>query len=556
MCKNSCLSLLFIALAVFPIKSQDKIAEILKSELTRNFDVLKSKEIPVVYISLWLEEEVSQTANASYGVISNYNDNAQANERQLSITMRVGTYETNNLHFNGNLNNSTTVSLPNEDSAEAIKLTLWRAIQDAYTRAKDQLKSTHTRLTTKAKEDDTSPDFSVEKPTKYYEKPIKFNQQGVNFDNIKLKIKSLSKILGDNRDIISSGVYGQVSLKRQYLIDTEGTEIAQNSFSINLGASGVVMADDGTYLQNYKSYFSRVISDLPTENEMFNDIKNLSNILSQLKKAPKIDSYTGPVLLSSEVSGVFFHEFLGHRVEGARMKSGYDAQTLKKKIGQEILPTRLSVIFDPQISKYKNMVLSGDYKYDDEGVKGQRVEVIKNGILKNFLMSRVPIEGFSNSNGHGRGNLNIGTETRQSNMIIETSKPLSNQELKKLFLQQIKDKNLEYGYRIDKVSGGLTMTSAASANAFYLNPLIVYKVYADGRADELVRGVNIVGTPLAAFSQIIAEGDDMKTFNGTCGALSGGVPVSAVAPSMLVKELEFQKTGDNQKMEPFILERP
>ena len=100
------------------------------------------------------------------------------------------------------------------------------------------------------------------------------------------------------------------------------------------------------------------------------------------------------------------------------------------------------------------------------------------------------------------------------------------------------------------------MTSAASANAFYLNPLIVYRVYTDGRPEELVRGINIVGTPLAAFSQIMAESDDQKIFNGICGALSGGVPVSAVAPTMLVKELEFQKTGDTQKTDPFILERP
>ena len=100
------------------------------------------------------------------------------------------------------------------------------------------------------------------------------------------------------------------------------------------------------------------------------------------------------------------------------------------------------------------------------------------------------------------------------------------------------------------------MTSAASANAFYLNPLVVYRIYTDGRPEELVRGINIVGTPLAAFSQIIAESDDQKIFNGMCGALSGSVPVSAIAPSMLVKELEFQKTGDNQKIEPFILDRP
>ena len=309
-------------------------------------------------------------------------------------------------------------------------------------------------------------------------------------------------------------------------------------------------------LQDYKTYFGRKIADLPPIQYIISDTHQMSKTLSALKASPKIDSYTGPVLLSGEVSGVFFHEFLGHRVEGARMKSGSDAQTLKKKIGESILPDRLSVTFDPTISKYKNTILGGSYLFDDEGIRGRRVEVIKDGVLKDFLMSRIPIDGFSNSNGHGRGNLNIGTETRQSNMLIESSKPISCEALNLLFIEELKKRGLSFGYRIDKVSGGLTMTGAASANAFYLTPLVVYRIYTDGSPEELVRGINIVGTPLAAFSQIIAEADDQKIFNGTCGALSGSVPVSAIAPSMLVKELEFQKTGDNQKIEPFILDRP
>ena len=233
-----------------------------------------------------------------------------------------------------------------------------------------------------------------------------------------------------------------------------------------------------------------------------------------------------------------------------------DAQTLKKKIGETVLPQRLSVTFDPTRSKYGNSILSGDYKYDDEGVRGQKVEVIKNGVLTGFLMSRIPIEGFSKSNGHGRGVLNAGTETRQSNMIIESTKPVTAKEMHEMFVEELKKRGLKFGYRIEKVSGGLTMTSSASANAFYLNPLIVYRVYVDGRPEEMVRGINIVGTPLNAFSQILAETSEHAIFNGMCGALSGSVPVSAVAPAMLIKELEFQKTGDSQKMDPFILERP
>lgn len=546
---------LVFALFLFtmPTQAQDKLTRILQKELTRNYNVMSKLDIPVYYISLRVEKNTIHTISSSFGAVS---DNNYYTGRRMAISMRVGSRKFDNLHYSGNMNSNLVVSLPDEDIEEDIKLTLWRGLQQAYSQAKDDLESNQTEFTTRPKEEDTAPDFSIEKASTYFEPEMKFKK--LEFDEKKVisDLNSVSKILGDNRDVLMNYVNFQINLSREYFIDTDGAAIEQNNPSIRLYTSGIVMADDGMVLQDYKIYFGRKMSDFPALQQIKSDTQKMSETLSALKVSPKIDSYTGPVLLSGEVSGVFFHEFLGHRVEGARMKSGADAQTLKKKVGESILPDRLSVTFDPTISKYQNTVLSGDYKFDNEGIRGQRVEVIKNGILKNFLMSRIPIEGFSKSNGHGRGNLNIGTETRQSNMLIESSKPISNEALNALFVKELKKRGLSFGYRIDKVSGGLTMTGAASANAFYLNPLVVYRVYTDGRPDELVRGINIVGTPLAAFSQIIAESDDQKIFNGMCGAMSGSVPVSAIAPSMLVKELEFQKTGDNQKIEPFILDRP
>lgn len=542
-----------LILGIAPVRSQDKLTAILKNELMRNYEVMKTLEVPVYYISLRVDETESYNITSSYGAVS---DNDFYKGRQMAIAMRVGNRSFDNLHYSGNMQNIRRVTLPDTDVEEEIKLTLWRELQQAYSEAKDKLESNVTEQTTRPVEEDKSPDFSIEKASQYYEKPIPFSELGFKENDAINQANQFSKILGDNRNILINFVNFSSSLTREYFIDTDGASIVQNDPSVRLYMGGYVMAEDGMLLQDYKTFFGRKVSELPSLENILADAQKLSETLSALKVSPKIDSYTGPVILSGEVSGVFFHEFFGHRVEGARMKSGFDAQTLKKKIGETVLPERLSITFDPTISRYGKQILSGDYKFDDEGIRGQKVEVIKDGVLKNFLMSRIPIEGFSKSNGHGRGQLNMGTETRQSNMIIESSKPVSNEELNKLFIEELKKRNLKFGYRIDKVSGGLTMTSAASANAFYLNPLIVYRVYTDGRPEELVRGINIVGTPLAAFSQIVAETNDQKTFNGICGALSGGVPVSAVAPTMLVKELEFQKIGDYQKMDPFILERP
>src|SRR3981189_2644098 len=103
-------------------------------------------------------------------------------------------------------------------------------------------------------------------------------------------------------------------------------------------------------------------------------------------------------------------------------------------------------------------------------------------------------------------------------------------------------------------SGGFTTTSRAGLQAFKVIPVIVYRVYADGRPDELVRGTDIVGTPLASFSKILATSDKQEVFNGYCGAESGSVPVSAVAPAILVSEIEIEKKAQSNDRPPLLSE--
>jgi len=197
----------------------------------------------------------------------------------------------------------------------------------------------------------------------------------------------------------------------------------------------------------------------------------------------------------------------------------------------------------------------GNYHFDDEGIPAQKVEVAKNGKLVNFLMSRTPIEGFLHSNGHGRGGIGATPVSRQSNMLVESSQGFSQDELLKRLRKEAKSQGKKYAYYFKEVSGGYTNTHRYSPNSFNVTPLLVYRVYVDGRPDELVRGVNIVGTPLTMFSQIAACGNESGIFNGVCGAESGNVPVSCVAPALLVKRIETQKKPKNQS-QPILLSKP
>ncbi len=224
-------------------------------------------------------------------------------------------------------------------------------------------------------------------------------------------------------------------------------------------------------------------------------------------------------------------------------------------VGEIVLPDHLSVIMDPTIKTYNGQDLNGYYKYDDQGIKAEKVSIIKNGTLEGFLMSRCPIENFPISNGHGRAEPGKEPVTRQSNLIVETSDPLSEAKLRELLIKEAKNQGKEYGYYFKSVVGGFTMTGRFIPNAFNVTPTEVYRVYVDARPDELVRGVDLVGTPLAMFSQIEAAGEKAEIFTGTCGAESGRIPVTGISPTLFVKQIEMQKKSKSQEKSP-ILPRP
>jgi predicted Zn-dependent protease len=263
--------------------------------------------------------------------------------------------------------------------------------------------------------------------------------------------------------------------------------------------------------------------------------------LKALRAAPAAEPFAGPALLSGRAAAVFFHEVLGHRLEGHRQRDETEGQTFTKKVNQQVLPPFLTVADDPTMKELNGERLAGFYDFDDEGVPAARVNAVENGILKNFLMSRMPIKNFSNSNGHGRRQPGLMPTGRQGNLIVTSTNTVKESELHARFVEQIKKANKPYGLYFEDIQGGFTITGRSLPQAFQVIPVMVWRVYPDGRPDELVRGVDIVGTPLLSLNNIMVTGDTLQVFNGVCGAESGQVPVAAAAPSMLFSEIEVQK---------------
>jgi predicted Zn-dependent protease len=314
----------------------------------------------------------------------------------------------------------------------------------------------------------------------------------------------------------------------------------------------VTRADDGMDLFRAQTFEAETVDGLPAQAELEAAMRELGKSLEALRNAPVTEPFDGPAILSGRAAAVFFHEVLGHRLEGQRQRGDEEGQTFTKDIGKEVLPTFLSVADDPTQTKFGDTWLSGSYEYDDEGQKARRVDLIDDGVLKTFLMSRLPIASFAESNGHGRAQTGRVPTGRQGNLIVTSTKTEPESELRKQLIEEAKKQGKQYGLFFEDISSGFAVTTRSSPQAFQVIPLVVYRVYVDGRPDELVRGVSIVGTPQAALKRILATGDKSEVFNGECGAESGTVPVSAVAPAMLVSEMETQKQAQGTARPPIL----
>lgn len=536
--------------------AQDPVLKTLMGEANKNLEVLKKQEIPAYFIAYRIIDLDAVNVYSSFGSIAG---GEPSHRRILQVQTRVGNYTSDNSHEMKNAGYSydfgaEQVSIENE--ALSLKDFLWLKTDESYKNAIQKIQQLKANSAVNTASEDKSPDFSKQKVDKNYEKPMNLKDLKIDVAKWKESLGRLSGLMKANKDIKDGNVYVGCEVQRRWFYNTEGSSNAENDVAFRLMINMTAIAEDGMDLPLYKSYFATKLEDLPSEEELQKEIISMSTLLSELKKAPLADPYSGPCILSAEAAGVFFHEFFGHRVEGARMKQDGDAQTFKKKIGEKVLSEKISVIFDPTMKTFQGQALNGSYIMDDEGVRGQRVEVVKDGVLNGFLMSRTPLEGFPESNGHGRAAWYSTTPvTRQSNMLIQSNQPLSNDSMLVRLKEELKASGHEYGYLFSSVSGGFTNTDRYSPNAFNVTPLVVYRVYTDNRPQELVRGVNMIGTPLSVFSQVLECGDKYQIFNGSCGAESGSIPVSCIAPALLVRQVETQKKPKEGSIPP-ILERP
>jgi len=528
----------------------------LKAELARSKERLRMpKEDPPYFLRYLVRDYDETEVTTRFGALIT-DDYTRA--RQATVEARVGDYQ-----FDNTADDSTKrmfdvddfdryeppIATPIDEDVDALRATLWLQTDVKYKRALSLLhKKRGSRVTTMV-EDETVPSFSREEPQKAVDPRIEVKVDRAAWRD---RLKRVSAVFKSYPEIFDSQVKLSVSHQTRYLVTTEGTELVNERLIWGLHFSAQGRAPDGMLVPHYKSFYGASEAEIPDEKGLIAAAQQLCDEVNKLRAAPMLDPYNGPAILLSEAAGVFFHEALGHRLEGERQNDNKEGATFKGQIGKPILPTFLTVMDDPSQKKVGNVSLNGAYRFDDEGVAARTVKLVERGVLRNYLKSRTPVKGSLTSNGHGRSEGTQDPIGRMGNTIVQSDRRVPYAKLKELLLAEVKRQKKAFGLIIADISGGQTNTTTYDFQAFKGMPRIVYKVDANTGKETLVRGVEFVGTPIGSLNSIAAASDHDGVFNGFCGAESGYVPVSTVSPALLITEIELQRTRRAMERPPIL----
>lgn len=522
----------------------------MQDQLNQTFPILSKADPPAYFISYTIDDQQEATVSGSNGaLLSSEQDRA----RWLQVQTRVGSYQLDDTHDIPGQQPSWTspgTDVVLDDDVPVLRREIWRETDRQYRAAVQALIKVKTSQQVQVQTaEGAAPDFSHEDPHTFIGEPVQIH---VDRKPWEARVRKYTAAFSASPAVLNSIATFTAVATNQYQVNSEGTKLAFGLVHYRLELYVQSKAPDGMDIDRYANFDWRDPGKAPSDKDVMAQIRILLQETAGLDQAPLVDPYAGPALLTGRAAAVYFHEVFGHRAEGFRQKEITEGQTFTSKIGQQILPSFLSIKDDPTEKSLNGEMLLGYYPFDDEGVPAQDVQLVDHGVLKTFLMSRSPLVGIPNSNGHGRRQLGYAPVARQGNLIVTSSRTMTNRQLRQKLIDLVKEQHKPFGLLIDDIEGGFTFTGRSNPQAFQVIPLVVYKVFPDGRPDELVRGVNIVGTPLVSLTKIVATGDKEEIFNGYCGAESGSVPVSAVAPSILISELEVQKKETSTDRPPVL----
>ena len=502
------------------------------------------------YLSYRVKDTETETVSARFGGLVT---DAVDRVRNAYVEVRVGDYEMDNsLDKEGMSYGEMTLyqaesTLPLGDDIPSIRRALWLLTDQHYKQALTAYQ--RVRGASVYREKQTSGAFTKE------DAQIDLSQEirpTPSLKDWKQDVIRWSRLLVEGGKILDGTVDMNVDSEIRYFVSSDGAKVVTQKQLIGVHVYGVALDAKGNRIDYGKSFYAPSLEELPTREAVGREVIQVRTHLEALRDAPPLAPYTGPAILMPRAAGVLFHEAIGHRLEGHRQDDPEEGQTFAGQVGEAIIPSFLSVVDDPGQSSWEGTPLNGSYAFDDEGVRAQRVELVERGILRNFLMGRKPLPDMPHSNGHGRAQGNLVPVGRMGNLMIHAEGSVSLDELKKKLLAEVRAQGKPFGLLIGDVTGGSTNTMNYGYQAFKGGATQVYTLDANSGEMRLVRGVEIVGTPLSTLNKVVAASTNTGVFNGYCGAESGNVPVSTIAPALLLEEIETQRATRSPQRAPLL----
>lgn len=499
------------------------------------------------FLAYEIADSRSVKLSADLGAIVTRSEDRQ---RSVDVDLRVGEPSFDNTHptHDGRYRSHGAHALVPREDGPQLAFALWRVTDEAHRDALEELAELKGKRRVEVAEAEPSVDLTREAPTVHIES---LSSTPLDVDGWEARLKRVSRELRSFDAVIEGTARLSLNDEVRYFASSEGSLSQTSILLFDLSLEVEAIADDGMRLSLSERFHARSADRLPSEAALIEVARKLGELITQLRVAPLAEPYQGPAILEGEAAGVFFHEVFGHRVEGHRIRDESEGQTFAKQIGHPVMPSFLSVSDDPRASALEGIELSGTYFVDDEGIAAQRVTLVDHGVLKGFLLSRAAPTAIGASNGHGRRSPGNAVVARQGNLLIEPQSGFDKATLRARLLDEIRRQGKPYGLVFRKVVGGYTTTRRSDTQAIRVHPVVVYRVFPDGR-EELLRGVDFEGTPLAMLSKIVAAGDRLATFNGVCGAESGWVPVSASSPDLLFGEIEITRKDKSRDKGPIL----
>ncbi len=518
-----------------------KLIQAMEVELDRSMVQLRAPRHPrPYYISYLVRDIESYTVWARYGSL--FQDRRE-HKRLCYTDVRVGSYRYDNTS-KGGLNEATEeneanyeiTELPIENDLDSFRFSLWRLTDAKFREAVSKFHGKKSRDVSFLDQNRSIPSFQKLNKEQSLQKLHSFS---VEEDHWRQFVKKASLAFKKYPEVKNSYVEFSTDLVTKIFVSTEGVARVWQEPLYSLSAyfwfHTQELDQDYSLVRHVRS-----MSELPNLEEFKTAIEQKIAQFREVSHGDEITSFAGPVLLAPKAAGLFLHEVVGHRLEGSRLLSESEGRTFKDKLDQRIMHEDLTMFDDPSLRELGPHSLIAHYPFDDEGAPAKRATLVERGLLKGFLTTRSPLTKRGHqSNGHARNHGDERPISRMANLVVQSHSQSSWDDLKAMLIAEIKKRKLPYGIILLDVEGGETETEAYNFQAFLGQIAVAVKVLPDGR-ERYVRGVDFVGTPLSSLNHIIAVGRDLAVDNGFCGAESGTIPVSTVAPAMLLSNLELQ----------------